>query len=375
MAKLIHLSDIANITMGQSPESSSYNEEGRGLPFFQGNVDFGEMHPYVRVFCDSPKKIANQDDILISVRAPIGAVNIADRKCCIGRGLASITPKSNTRTDFIYYFLKSKVKTLQSQGTGSTFKAINKDILRNLNVPDLSLAEQKQIAERLDKVQELIALQKEQLKKLDDLIKSRFIDLFGDPITNPKGWPLKRMGDLFKITSGGTPSTQNPIYWNNGSIPWIGSNLCQNVVLDKNDGVFITEEGLNNSSAKILPAGSVLIALVGATIGKTALLNFSTATNQNVSAIWVSENSAYNSFFVFYFVQGLYDLFMRIGSGKFKMANLKFINNLPMFEVPLSLQTQFADFVAKIEKQKGLLTTRLSHLETLYKSFMQEYFG
>lgn len=248
-------------------------------------------------------------------------------------------------------------------------------VFANKQVSCPSFLEQKRIAGILDKVQSLIALQKQQLEKLDLLIKSKFIDMFGDPITNPKNWPIRRMGDVFKITSGGTPSTQEDSYWSGGTISWIGSNLCQNVILNKNDGQFITENGLNNSSAKILPVGTVLIALVGATIGKTALLNFSTTTNQNVAAVWVSKNKSYDSLFMFYFIQGLYDLFMRIGSGKFKMANLQFINNLPIFNVSVSLQTQFANFVKSVEQQKEVFTTRLSHLETLYKSLMQEYFG
>ena len=275
----------------------------------------------------------------------------------------------NVFLPYWYYFLSSlKVdKGLHKRYWISTFAN------RQVHCP--SFQEQKRIAERLDKVQELISKQKEQIAKLDLLIKSRFLDMFGDPLSNPKKWLTRRMGDIFNITSGGTPSTQEDSYWLNGTISWIGSNLCQNIILNKNDGRFITEKGLNNSSAKILPVGTVLVALVGATIGKTALLNFSTTTNQNVAAIWVSKEESYDSLFVFYFIQGLYDLFMRLGSGKFKMANLQFINNLPIFNVPLVLQSQFANFVKSVEQQKEVFSSRLSRLETLYKSLMQEYFG
>ena len=80
------LCDVALIIMGQSPSSDSYNEEGKGLPFFQGNADFGVLHPKARVYCDAPQREANENDILMSVRAPIGAINIANTHCCIGRG-------------------------------------------------------------------------------------------------------------------------------------------------------------------------------------------------------------------------------------------------------------------------------------------------
>ena len=88
---MARLEEICAINMGQSPDSSTYNEDGNGLPFFQGNADFGEIYPAVRMWCSEPTKIAREKDILISVRAPIGALNIANCECCIGRGLAALT--------------------------------------------------------------------------------------------------------------------------------------------------------------------------------------------------------------------------------------------------------------------------------------------
>lgn len=297
-------------------------------------------------------------------------IKYIDKPFFIGADGVKVLKSKSNATDYKYLFYALSSIKIPNTGYNRHFKW-----LKGSKIPVYNSTLQKRIAKRLDKVQELIAKQKEQIAKLDLLIKSRFLDMFGDPISNPKKWPTRRMGDIFKITSGGTPSTQEDSYWLNGTISWIGSNLCQNIILNKNDGRFITEKGLNNSSAKILPVGTVLIALVGATIGKTALLNFSTTTNQNVAAIWVSKEESYDSLFVFYFIQGLYDLFMRLGSGKFKMANLQFINNLPIFNVPLVLQSQFANFVKSVEQQKEVFSTRLSHLEILYKSLMQEYFG
>ena len=107
----IALKEVCRINMGQSPESSSYNERGDGIPFFQGNADFGERYPVTRIWCNKPTKIANAGDILISVRAPIGALNYAREVCCIGRGLAAITPDSSKfSTEFIYWLLKGKMR-------------------------------------------------------------------------------------------------------------------------------------------------------------------------------------------------------------------------------------------------------------------------
>ena len=127
-------SDIANITMGQSPDGSSYNEAGEGSVFYQGSTDFGMRFPSVRMFTTSPSRLAKQGDILMSVRAPVGAINIANSDCCIGRGLSAINSKIGSIT-YIYYvvhYLKVRFDSLNTAGT--TFGSINKDELFNLPV-------------------------------------------------------------------------------------------------------------------------------------------------------------------------------------------------------------------------------------------------
>ena len=126
--------DIANITMGQSPDGSSYNETGEGEIFYQGSTDFGIRFPSVRMYTTSPTRFAKQGDILMSVRAPVGAVNIANTDCCIGRGLSAINSKIGSIT-YIYYvihYLKVRFDSLNTAGT--TFGSITKDELFNLPV-------------------------------------------------------------------------------------------------------------------------------------------------------------------------------------------------------------------------------------------------
>jgi len=106
--KMKILSQVSKIIMGQSPPGNTYNEFGEGLPFYQGVTDFGFKYPTRRIFCSVPKRIAEKEDILISVRAPIGPTNVAYEKCIIGRGLAAIRPNSKEESDFIMAFLKFK---------------------------------------------------------------------------------------------------------------------------------------------------------------------------------------------------------------------------------------------------------------------------
>ncbi|MBP3263027.1 restriction endonuclease subunit S, partial [Pseudobutyrivibrio sp.] len=192
------LKDIAKITMGQSPDSSSYNEEKNGLPFFQGNADFGELYPNVRVWCNEPKKVAESGDILISVRAPIGALNYAKDKCCIGRGLAAITIEDEAERNYVFHLLKARNNDLNLKGTGSTFKAIGKNVLEEVAVPQISRDEQQKCMDMMDLLESVIREKKSQIDKLDELIKARFVEMFGDPVENPKGYrvdPLQALID------------------------------------------------------------------------------------------------------------------------------------------------------------------------------------
>ena len=198
---LVKLNEACSLNMGQSPDSSGYNDEGKGLPFYQGNADFGTLTPVTRLFCNNPTKIAHAGDILLSVRAPIGAVNIANQTCCIGRGLAALTAYRDVDVKFLYYAIKSKHGEFNAKGTGSTFKAINKKALYETRIPLPALAEQKNIANILDNVSNLISLCKKQIMQLDLLVKSRFIEMFGDPIKNPKKWNNILLDDFCEVGS------------------------------------------------------------------------------------------------------------------------------------------------------------------------------
>lgn len=138
--KIGKLGEIADITMGQSPNGSSYNEDKQGCIFFQGRAEFGKRFPSVRLYTTEPKRMAKKNDILMSVRAPVGDFNIAVEDCCIGRGLCSIRAKGNFQS-FVLYTIWSLQKQLEIfNGEGTVFGAINKDSLNSLPITIPSLA-------------------------------------------------------------------------------------------------------------------------------------------------------------------------------------------------------------------------------------------
>ena len=170
----VSLCAVAHITMGSSPDSEYYNENGKGLPFYQGKTEFGDMYIKPAVtFCTEPVREADVNDILMSVRAPVGAVNIAQEHCCIGRGLSAIRAKSEKMSPlFLYYALKIKEDDIAALGTGSTFKAINKDVVYSIQIPASTMDDQQKfvaIAQQADKSE--FELRKS-IDAIDQVIKS-----------------------------------------------------------------------------------------------------------------------------------------------------------------------------------------------------------
>ena len=284
--------------------------------------------------------------------------------------------KKGTNPFYVRYAFKSNYLRQQIENcNGATVGTFTIVRAKKTTIPVPPMAEQERIVAELDLLSGIIEKKKEQLKAYDQLAQSIFYTMFGDPIDNPKGWETKKLGDCFIIGSGGTPSKAVPEYWENGEIPWIGSNMCQNCIIEKTDGKFITEEGLNHSSAKVLESGTVLVALVGATIGKVALLKTNTAINQNIAFIQLKKTTSFIPEFVYYHLMGQYDEFMNIGDGKFKMANQAFIKSLSICIPPLSLQQEFAEKVEAIERQKALVQQSIEETQTMFDYTMDKYFG
>jgi len=160
--KTTDLNSVAVITSGQSPPGSTYNISGKGLPFFQGKAEFGETSPTPVKWCSEPLRIAYPGDVLMSVRAPVGPTNLADTTCCIGRGLAAITPLGDMPSKFYLYYLRFSVEALVRQATGTTFQAISGKQLRAHEVLVPPLSEQHRIVEAIESY----------LSRLDDAVAS-----------------------------------------------------------------------------------------------------------------------------------------------------------------------------------------------------------
>jgi type I restriction enzyme S subunit len=287
--KWVKLGEVCEIIMGQSPPSTSYNKINKGLPFFQGKADFDTYFPKVRIWCSQPIKIVEEGTILISVRAPVGPVNISNTKCCIGRGLAGIRMKEEKAFNwYFFWYLFSKEHEIASIGSGSTFSAISKGDLANLVVPLPPLSEQRRIAEKLkammDEIEEAKASIEKQLEAAKALPSAYLREVFESP--EAQKWEKKKLGEVCEIIKGKKPILYDE-NTSNKALPYLTAEVIRynlkpkwclesngDVVRVNKDEIVIIADGSNS--------GEVFIGFEGAlasTMGKLKIINENVSTD------------------------------------------------------------------------------------------------
>ena len=352
--KWVRLGDekASQIIMGQSPPSSAYNSEGIGLPFYQGKAEFGEHHPETVKWCSQPIKIAEADDILISVRAPVGNVNICEEKSCIGRGLAAIRiNKTSVNNKFLYYFFKRDTSIWSKLSTGSIFDSITVKTLQSFFIPLPPLPTQHKIVEILEEADNLRKLRKLADVKMKDLIPSLFVQMFGDPTTNPKGWEVKKLGGICEFVYGDSLPEKKR---NSGNITVYGSNGIvgtHDIAITESETIIIGRKGsvgeVNFSSMPCFPIDTTYF------IDKRY-------TKQNL--VWL--------FWLLKFLK-LEKLSLMVGVPG---LNRNHAYDLKAIVPPLPLQQEFAKLVEDIEAEKARQAESGKKLDELFNSLMQRAF-
>jgi type I restriction enzyme, S subunit len=292
------------LIMGQSPDGTSVSSNGDGIWFLQGNADFGDLHPSPKTRTTRPEKVCRTGDILLSVRAPVGAVNIADQDYAIGRGLCAIRPLRHDRR-FLRYLLTTQADELNSIATGTTFTAVSVQQVGNLRVAAPSPTEQQRIAAYLDdatgKIVRLMSLRRRQM----DLLREQRAAVIQQAVTRglnsgtplkesglrwlgqiPKHWKVERIKYAARVESGHTPSRSVEAYWQNCDIPWVSLN--DSGYLREHDYIHdtayrINALGIANSSAHVLPARAVVFSR-DATVGLCAITSVPMAVAQHFIA-------------------------------------------------------------------------------------------
>ena len=374
-----NICEICTLIMGQSPDSKSYNKDKNGIPFYQGNADFGEEHPTPTVWCTAPKKIARKGDILISVRAPIGDMNIANEDCCIGRGLAAIRLNKSDIVDinYLYHYLSATVEFLQEQGTGSTFKAINKTTLEGIEIPCPSIEKQKNIAKLIIEIKTSIQYKKAELFALNELVKSRFIEMFVE-----KGFKEITFSDYAEIIDGdrGKNYPKAEEFSDEGYCLFLSAkNVTKDGFLFE-QMQFISEEKDNLLRKGKLCRGDIVITTRG-TIGNIAFYDDdipydNVRINSGMVIIRQKEVSFNQIFFLNAFKNKIDEIKETNVTGAAQpQLPIHIMSKIKLLNPPIELQNDFADFVKLIDKSKFIVQKQIDDLQELLDSKMDEYFG
>jgi type I restriction enzyme S subunit len=273
----VPLGEVAEVIMGQSPPGRTYNEMEDGLPFLQGSADFGAASPKPIKWCSEPRRVARPGDLLISVRAPVGDTNLADRELAIGRGLAVIRPSDRATTSFLALALESRMHYLKAASGSGVFESITKHALTGALVPIPEVKEQHRIAD---------------FASAFDSTATGYADLVGAArrarlALAASIWrnssSRSPLGELGEIVTGQTPSTKRREYWEPVALPFFTPGD-----LDGRLSLTTAARGVSDvgaGEARKLAADSVVQVCIGATIGKAARLAVPAVTNQQLNAL------------------------------------------------------------------------------------------
>lgn len=365
------VAEVCEIIMGQSPSSDTYNDRKEGLPFFQGKADFGKLHPTPKTYCSAPLKVANENDILMSVRAPVGDVNIANTKCCIGRGLAAIRANNDMiNYKYLFYALNYKKNEIESMGTGSTFKAISKKDIESIQIPVFDIENQVKIVKALDKAQELIDKRKAQIEALDQLTQSVFLEMFGDLRTNQKGWKIVELSEVVQVDANLVDDITNYVNY-----PLVGIDN-----IEKKTGNLINIKTVGESDVKgskyFFSREHILYSKIRPYLNKVASPSFEGLCSTDAYPLKINKEKA-NKQFILNILRS--KDFVSYAVKHSKGANIPRIDQKQLLNYKtilpdLNTQNQFENIVKKIEIQKEIIKKSLRELENTFNSLMQRAF-
>ena len=310
--------------------------------------------------------------VLLSSRAPIGKVAIANAEMYCNQGFKNCICSEAINNKYLFYFLRLKKDYLNSLGRGATFKEISKSIVESIKIPLPPKSTQLAIVTELDKINELIRLKKEQLKDFDNLAQSLFYEMFGDPVENEKGWEVKKLGEICEVVTGTTPKTNIPEYWGKGHYWVTPAELNDTAVYIDRTEREITDEALSKTKLRLLPVGTVLLSS-RAPIGKVAITKVEMYCNQGFKNC-ICSDSICNKY-LFYFLRMMKEYLNSLGRGAtFKEISKSIVETIRIPLPPLSLQRLFAQRIEQIEREKSEVQKSIQDLETLQASRMQYWF-
>lgn len=340
---------------GRSGDYPIYGASG-----YIGNVDFYHQElPYVAIVKDG---------------AGIGRTALLPAKSSVIGTMQYLLPKKNVLPEYLCYVVR--YMHLEKYFSGATIPHI---YFRDYKSEEFNLVPvdyQEEIVATLGKIEAIVAARQQQLQKLDELVKARFIELFGDPLGNDKGWQKALIAEVCNaIFGGGTPSKSHPEYFA-GSIPWVSPKDMKSSVI--NDSIdHITEEAIAHSTTNLVPANSVLMVIRSGILKHTlpvAVNSLPVTINQDMKA-FVPNETVKTAFLLYFFKAIENDVLAGVRGVTADNIDFKAFQKRTIIVPPLALQEQFVAFVTQADKSKVAVQKALDEAQLLFDSLMQKYFG
>ena len=380
------LGEICEIVSGSTPKTGI-------AEYWDGNLKWitpAEIDDESYIITDSARKLTElgvkktglssfpSGTVILSSRAPIGKVAIAGCEMYCNQGFKNLICSDRINNRYLYWFLKGNTAYLNSLGRGATFKEISKKIVSDIeiNVPEIS--QQLAAVDALERVSEIIRLRKNQLQKLDELVKARFVELFGDPISNPMNWNKRTLKEVCTKLNDGTHFS--PESFSMGDYKYITAKNIKASGFDFSNITYVPEAVHRPIFERCNPEqGDVLYIKDGATTGIAIVNTLKEEFTLLSSVALLKQNrNVINGYFLAALLNNadMYsDIRNNMGGAAITRLTIAKLNAVKVIVPPLYLQNRFAAFVEQVDKSKAAVQKSLDEAQLLFDSLMQQYFG
>ena len=382
--KKVKLGDVCEIISGSTPKTEVKEYWGGEYKW----ITPAELSENSYIVYDTARHITKlgiqktglkpfpEGTVILSSRAPIGKTAIAGCEMYCNQGFKNLICSDEINNKYLYFFLSSKTVYLNSLGRGATFKELSKKIVENIELCLPPIEIQIRIAERFEQIEKLLSIKNAEIMEINELVKSRFTEMFGEPFLNPKGWEIAKIGDVVTEVRYGTsrPAAEG------GKYPYLRmNNLTADGHLDLTDLKYIDIPD-NEIEKCIVRKGDVLFNRTNSVelVGKTCVFDLDEEMVIAGYIIRVRLNEKVLSEFLSAYMNSaiLKEHLRGMAKGAVNQANINAqdLQGIKIYLPPIELQQQFAEFVKQVEKAKSVIKDQLAELETLKKSLMQKYF-